>query len=543
MASAAITTLSLMLPLALLQVYDRIIPNQSHDTAFLLGVAVAIAIFIEVLLRVARSVLLARAGQKYERQTGTRLFDRILGADPRALSTVGAGENLDRFNSVGAVREFESGQPMILVFDVVFAGIFIAVIAVLGGVVAIWPLAAIACAIVATLIVTPTLRRKANAQFDTDSASNDFLISALGGAHSIRALGMEVGMIDRYQRLQADRITAQASSEKTGLHLGEFTGFLAQACTVCIVCHGALLVNAAELTTGALAACTILSGRTMQPLRSAINMWTRYLTVTETRRRMDSLMNVAQVDHRIRAVGEVDTEAKVKFSNVSFRAPGTDIDLIPPTNTSIQAGSIVAIIGPNASGKSTLLQIMSGETVPSTGSVLIDGEPVENTLVNGRQSGIARLSQTDTLFRGSIIDNLTGYRNSYRADAIEATRFLGFADEIDLLPQGYDTSVTEIANTFSRGFVQRVCLVRALIDRPSLLLADQAFAAMDATGKGRVIQLFKELRGHSTIVMVTYDTDFLGIADDVIDLWAGKPRGVESSNIVVDDSESLRRAA
>jgi len=543
MASAAITTLSLMLPLALLQVYDRIIPNQSHDTAFLLGVAVATAIFIEILLRVARSVLLARAGQKYERQTGTALFNRILGADPRALSTVGAGEHLDRFNSVGAVREFESGQPMILVFDVVFAVIFIAVIAVLGGVVAFWPLAAIACAIAVTLIATPALRRKANAQLDTDSAANDFLISALGGAHSIRALGMEVGMIDRYQRLQADRITAQARSEKIGTHLGDFTGFLAQSCTVCIVCHGAVLVNAAELTTGALAACTILSGRTMQPLRSAINMWTRYLSVTETRRRMDTLMNVAQVDHRVRAVGEVDSDAKVEFANVSFRAPGAEVDLIPPTTTSIQAGSIVAIIGPNASGKSTLLQIMSGETVPTTGSVLIDGEPIENTLVNGQHSGIARLSQADTLFRGSIIDNLTGYRSSFRADAIEATRFLGFADEIDLLPQGFDTSVTEIANTFSRGFVQRVSLVRALLDRPSLLLADQAFAAMDATGKGRVIQLFKELRGHSTIVMVTYDTDFLGIADEVIDLWAGKPRGVETPTIVVDDSESLRRAA
>lgn len=522
LASAAIATLSLMLPLALLQVYDRIIPNESHDTAMLLGLAVASAIFVELFLRVARSKILARSGQQFEKRTGKTLFGKILGADPRSLSSTGTGEHLDRFNAVNAIREFEAGQPMVLIFDVVFAAIFLLFIAVLGGWLVAWPLGALAVAAVLLLMVTPALRRRHNTQIDADSAVNDFLVSVLGAGHNIRSLAMEVAMTDRYESLQVKRIRAQARSEKIGVHFGDFVGFLGQCCTVGVVCHGAMLVNATELTTGALAACTILAGRALQPLRSAVGMWTKYVSVAATRHRMHQLMDVPQSDRGLNSSVPPAVSGHVELRDVRFANESDNSEFIAPIDLDIPAGQIVALIGPNASGKSTVLQILSGELAPDSGVVLVDGASVGSIAPKKRRRSIVRLDQSDSLFRGTFIDNLTGFRPELRDAAIKAARFLDFADDIDVLPKGFDTPVSDVANTFSRGFVQRMCLARSLLDQPSVILADQSFSAMDTQGKAAVKRLLNQLRGHTTVIYVTYDPDLLAEADQVIDLWQGE---------------------
>jgi len=535
LASAAIAMLSLMLPLALLQVYDRIIPNDSRDTALLLGSAVAIAIFAELLLRVARSVILARAGQTFEEKTGKTLFGRILGADPRSLKSTGTGEHLDRFNAVNAVREFESGQPMVLIFDVFFAVVFLIFIAILGGWVVVWPVSAVVLAVVVVLACTPTLRKRLNSQIDTDAAVNDFLISVLGAGHNIRALAMETAMTDRYESLQVERIRAQAKSEKMGTHLGDFVGLLGQACTVCVVCHGAMLVNLTELTTGALAACTILAGRSLQPLRAAVGMWTKYVSVATTRTRMNELMHVPQADRGLAALEPSTVRGHLVLRDVRLKSSDNDAELLPPINLDIPAGQIVALIGPNASGKSTVLQLMSGELSPDTGEVSIDGTSVGSITSTSRRRTVVRLDQADALFKGSFVENLTGFRPHLRDAAIRAAQFLGFSDEIDLLPKGFDTPVTDVANTFSRGFVQRMCLARSLLDQPGVILADQSFSAMDADGKSAVKRLLNQLRGHTTVVFVTYDPELLAEADQVVDLWHGEVNS--------DEDASLRRTA
>ncbi len=519
LASAAIATLSLMLPLALLQVYDRIIPNESRDTAMLLGLAVASAIVVELLLRVARSKILAYAGHRFESQTGKTLFNRILGADPRSLNSTGTGEHLDRFNAVNAVREFEAGQPMVLIFDVLFAVVFLLFIAVLGGWLVAWPVAALAVAALIVIAVTPSLRLRHNAQIDADSAVNDFLISVLGAGHNIRALAMEVAMTDRYEALQVARIRAQAKSEKVGVHLGDFVGFLGQCCTVCVVCHGALLVNATELTTGALAACTILAGRALQPLRSAVGMWTKYISVATTRHRMNKLMDVPQSEPGLASLAPSTVRGHVVLRGVRFAVPSATRATVAPVDLDIEPGQIVALIGPNASGKSTVLQVLSGELAPESGVVLVDGANVASIAPTNRRRTIVRLDQGDSLFKGTFVENLTGFRPHLRDAAIKAARFLDFADDIDVLPKGFDTPVSDVANTFSRGFVQRMCLARSLLDQPGVILADQSFSAMDAQGKNAVKRLLNQLRGHTTVIYVTYDPELLAEADQVIDLW------------------------
>ena len=291
-SSLFLNILGLALPLSLLQVYDRIIPNSSSGTLTLLVAGTGVAVILENLLRLARSSVTAWIGARFEHMAGCAAMERLLTSDIKHYEREGAGVHLERINALPVVREFYAGQAVLVLLDLPFVILYLAGVGFLGGSLVVVPIVVLAAFAFAAFVLGNQLRNALKDRVIADERRFNFIIEALGGIHTIKSMAMEAQMLRRYERLQE---TCAKGDYQVTLHSASALGmsaFLAQLCTVAVVAIGALFVTSAQMTTGGLAACTMLAGRALQPLMRAIGVWTRLQTIRLARERMRQIFAI-----------------------------------------------------------------------------------------------------------------------------------------------------------------------------------------------------------------------------------------------------------
>jgi ATP-binding cassette subfamily C protein LapB len=520
-ASALINLLSLVLPLALLQVYDRILPTTAENTLALLVIGVLVALFLETLLRMARDTLTGWHGAQMEHRLGCAAVTHLLRAEQSAFERDGAGVHLQRLNAVGALREFYSGHVMILACDLPFALLYLAAVAYLGGPLVAAPVTLMAVFAVAAVLVGGRLRHALGARMQADDRRFNFTIEVLRGVHTIKAMAMESQMLRRYERLQEASAAAQGDAAKLSGSALALGALFTQINLFTVVGLGALLVVNGELTVGGLAACTMLSGRSMEPLRKAVGVWTRFQRVRLARGRLDELFSLAG-ERETRLPDLPAIRGEIELDNVSFRFPGKDRDVLSDVSLSIAPGDCVAITGGNASGKTTLLHLMLGLQRPTAGRIRIDGQDPGTVEPESIRRQIAYLPQVVTLFDGTIEDNITMFRRELADKAQAVADFLGLDDLVARMPLGYATRVGfGCDETLPRGIRQQIGLARALMDAPNVILFDEANLSLDRRGDGRLLSALARLLDGRTVVLVTHRPSYLALADRVYELRDG----------------------
>ncbi|MBI5162548.1 MAG: ATP-binding cassette domain-containing protein [Magnetospirillum sp.] len=522
LASVALNILALALPLALLQVYDRIIPNSSRGTLLLMIAGVAGVVCLEALMRVARADIISWMGSQIEHRAGTKAFGRLMGAPAEELERTGAGELIERFSGLPMVREVFTEHWTLVACDLPFAVIFIATIWFLAGWLVLAPLVMIAV-IVAVAASGSKKAEQALTEFNTirDRRQN-FTIEAIHGIHAIKSMAMEGQMIQRLARLQ--EAVAKASHQVVLANSSVLSNgaTFSQLSTLVVVVLGAALVVDNALTIGGLSACTLLTGRVLQPVQKAVSMWSRYQSAEMMRERFETLFELPP-EHPEGTPPLQIGQGGIELKGVSF-AYGDADPVFANVNLRIGAGARVAIAGDNGSGKSTLLRLMYGSMAPTTGEVLIDGQPVAYYDRNGQETGgIAYVPQRGELFKGTILDNLTMFRPRLRREAIQIANDLDLDDVVYRLPNGYLTRVGEgSSEALPRGVAQRIAVVRALVCRPRVLLFDEANAAMDNSGDEHLRRYFEALDRTTTLVMVTLRPSLQKLADQVLQIERGR---------------------
>lgn len=523
MATAFINLLGLAMPLTLLQVYDRIIPNDSQSTLLLLVAAVASALVLEGILRMARGHVGAWMGARFEHLVGCSAYGRFLESGLIDFERDGPGVHLERFNALGPLKEFYAGQIAQVLCDLPFALIFIAVIWFLAGPVALVPVVLILLFLFGAGVIGRQLRKALESRVVANDRRYSFIIEVLSGIHSVKGLAMEEQMLRRYERLQeasADAEFVVARHNAAAIGLG---AVFSQLTLFATVSYGALFVIEGSLTIGGLAASTLLAGRAMQPLQRAVGIWTRFQSIRLSRQRMSELFDMEAEKPRGLPILP-PCRGHIEMRNVSFGF-GLNKDGVeqPPlfenVNLSIAAGDCIGVVGPNASGRSSLLYLMQGIYTPTEGQVLIDGHDVNSFDPSSVRQQIAYLPQNGLLFEGTILENLTMYRPEKIQDAYDSARLLNLDAVIAHLPQGYETIVGDGASDkLPRGFVQRIAIARALVDKPRVLLFDEANSAMDGAGDTALQKLLARLKGRVTMVMITPRPSILRMTNRVFEI-------------------------
>ncbi|SDX80786.1 ATP-binding cassette, subfamily C, LapB [Albimonas donghaensis] len=517
-ASLGINLLALALPLALLQVFDRVLPNQSDSTLMVLFGALLVAAALDFALRLARLGLLGDTGERYELRLTDAVTARMLDADPAAFEAVTGGAHLDRINAIAQLRDHYGGQGRLLALDIPFAAVFVGLIGLIGGPLALAPLGCI-CALALASAGLRRLQAPALAGRESvDRRRYSFLMESLGQIETMKAHAMEPRMMRRYELLQSQAERASRRLIWASGMTQAVSAVLSQVGIAAMAATGGLLAVQGRLGIAEIAACMLLNGRAMQPMSRVVGLWVQraHLQAAEARlKEVESLAPDAALmaSERPGAMfGRVSVEGvrlgmggEAGARNVSFIA---------------RPGGCVALTGASGDEGSTLLRMVAGEVAPGAGAVRIDGQPAQRFAHMRGRRGVVLVDGRAALFEGTLLDNLSMFGDAEARDAgMEAARRIGLGEQIDRLPLGFDTPALirgRLAGTL--GFAQRIAIARAIACDPRILLFDEANTALDLVADRQLMAALEALRGRTTLILSTRRPSYLALADEVIDL-------------------------
>ena len=512
-SSFLVNVLSLGLPMMTLQVYDRIIPNSATQTFTYLVIGILVVLFLETLLKLSRSWLTGWSGAQFEHQASTQALEKLMRAKLESVEEVPAGYHLDRVAGVEAIRNFYGSQAAIAVVDGPFVIIFLGLIAFIAGYLVLVPIVLLIIAAWLALWIGRGLKDAIEDRNVWDDRRYNFIIETLGGIHTVKGLAMEGLMQRRYERLMKSNVDAGHRVNMLASLGQSISGFFGQLAVVATVGVGAWMIINDTLSIGGLAACTLLSGRTIQPVLRILNLWTRYQSVLIAEEKLAELDDLPR-EHDQTSGAQVMVE-KLQLKNVSFRFRENTPYVLQDIDLSVNRGEMIGIQGENGSGKTALLHLLMGRLQPDMGELTVNDMSVAELDRDHIRQQIAYLPQQPILMQGSIIENLTFFRTSeYLDDALEIASWLGLDDIFARMPDGYDTRVGETAaSTLPHGVAQRVAIARALAQRPKFILFDEANSALDQEGEAFLKQVLKNLHGDTGIILVTYRPSLLAMAD------------------------------
>lgn len=521
-SSFFINLLSLAVPVTLMQVYDRIIPNQATDTLAWLVIGCVTALLIEALFRLARAFIGAWMAARFEHLVSMEAVERLLGSRLEEFERDGLGVHLDRLAAIGSLRGFYGGQVFQVLLDLPFALLFLVAMYYLGGVVAAVPITVIILFLLSAHYFRRGFERARRDQTATTDRRFNFLIELFSGIHMVKTLTLEEQMLRRYERLQAQ--TAE-DNWRVGWWTsmpGFMGGLFSQMTLFGTIGVGGAMVLKGELTMGGLTACVMLGGRAMQPIQNIAGFWLRFSNADIAVDRLKEIDALSPLIPPGAPPFPEEISGAITLRDLSFRFQEEAPWVFKNINLAIAPGEMAAIMGESSSGGTSLLNLMMGKLHPVEGEAFIDDYRISEWDHADMTGRIAYVPQFGTLFKGTILDNLTLFDDRKQAAALDSAALLGLDDLVAELPQGYETPVDNQANVFlPSGLVQRITLARALVVRPRILLLDKPSTAMDKETEALFLWLLERLKGSMTIVLVSNHPTLLGMADRFLELADG----------------------
>ncbi len=514
-ASCALNLLALALPITLLQVYDRVIPNTAIETLSLFAIALGLVLLLDLMLSLCRTYLSSWTGARIQYRMSCDAIEHLLGNDICTFESVPIGVHLQRIRAIDSVKTFLAGQGLLLTVDLPFALLFFLLIGLISGSLVLVPVIILIFLGFAAYATGIRLSAALEQRHQTDDRRYNFIIEVLGKIHTIKGLGLETLMVRRYELLQASSAKSSYRTTKVGAEARNTGHLFSQITAAAVGAYGCTLVIDNTLTVGALAACTLLASRSAQPMIRALGTWTQFQNVRAGQARIKEIFSMpreigpdAPAIHRI--------EGRIQLEGLSYSYSSADRTVFHDVNLTVRPGETISIVGANGSGKTTLLGLMMGLLLPTDGRVLIDGYDLWEHDPATLRRQVIYLPQRPTLFQGTLLDNLTMFRGGqYLNTAMEFAERLGLHDAVSRMPKGYETQIEQSANCgLPEGIRQRVALVRALtlVEDPRLLLFDEANTFLDQETDTQFLDLLKEFQGTCTMAIISHRPSYLALA-------------------------------
>lgn len=527
MAALLANILTLASTFFTMNVYDRVIPTQAYVTLWSLAIGVLIAIVFEFVSRQVRTYLIDVAGKKADLVLGAKLFRQVMAMrmESKPQST---GSFANQLRDFEAVRDFVTSATLSTLSDLPFCLLFMLIIYLIGGQLAIVPLLAIPIILLVSVCIQWPLSRYMGENIREISQKQGLLIETIEGLEALKAARGEGVMQKRWDDFSA---LAAASSMKTrylSALTSNFVTFMQQVTTVVIVVFGVYLIHAGELTMGSMIGVVILSGRSLGPLASVVALALRYQHAKTALKSLNQLM--ALPTERDAAVNYLPTPkftGNLQLRKVGFAYPLPGV-MVPPSileniNINIQAGERVAIIGTIGSGKSTLLRVMGRLLQPRSGQITIDGVDATQVDPADWRAAVGYVGQDCRLFHGTLRYNVTiGNPGASTEEFLRVARMTGLDKIAARHPLGYDMSVGEMGSALSGGQKQLVALARCLLLRPKILLMDEPTSSMDVMTETLFIRQLQAAIAGQTLVVVTHRMSVLNIFERLIVLDEGR---------------------
>jgi ATP-binding cassette subfamily C protein LapB len=522
-AALAINLLGLALPIFVMNVYDRVIPNLAFVTLGTLALGVGIAIALDFALRSVRAGVLERIGRRLDVGISSALFRHALALRPADMpgGALGTATFLRDFETV---REFFGSQSLVALIDLVFIFIFIGVLWIIVGPLAFVPLAAIpvmlALAVVAQIPMGAAVARAQAAA----NRRQKVLIEALAGLETVKSLNAEPVMQREWDAATAASARVSGRSRFWSNFAANGTAVIQQGVSIAIITWGVFLISDGRISIGALIAANILSGRALAPLGAIAQTIFRAHQARRSMQTLTALMAVAPERQAAIESRMTIRAGRVETQGLGFTYPGSTVPAIAELDLAVAPGEIVALVGRVGSGKSTLGKLLSGLLAPQQGTVLIDGQNLSQYDPAELRRGVGYLPQEPELFTGTLGENLT--IGAPRADADDIARALqlsGMDGFVATLPDGLGTFIGERGGNLSGGQRQGLALARLILRRPRVLFLDEPTNAMDRDMETQVTERLSALREDGTaLILCTHRPGLAALAGRMVVLDKGR---------------------
>ncbi|MEM9742014.1 MAG: type I secretion system permease/ATPase [Pseudomonadota bacterium] len=509
--SLCINLLMLTSPLYMLQVYDRVLVSRSVDTLILLSIVALGALATYGLLEVVRARVLVRVGTRFDRALSDTVF----------ASAMQKGAGAQPFRDLERIREFITGRSLAALFDIPWTPIYIALVYLLHPLLGHVALFGALVLLAIVFFNESSTRLPSNSAAGEMAAANQFIDAGSRNRDTIQSMGMLPGLSKVWHRWHDSGLAYQALANDRGGVVNGASKFVRVAIQSAILGVGAFLAINEVTSAGVMIAASIITGRALAPVETALGGWRSFLQAREARSRL----------HEHLAAGNPDDEpmqlpapsGRVVFDNVFATVPGTRRPVLSGVSFQIESGTSVGLSGPSAAGKSSLARLMVGVWQPVSGEVRLDGAELTQWSPERLGPHIGYLAQDVELFPGTVAQNIARFGEIDAETVYEAAKLAGAHETIIQLEEGYETVLSSGGKNLSGGQRQRIGLARAFYGSPSLIVLDEPTSNLDGNGEAAVRAAVSTLKAlGKTVVVIAHRPSLVSGVDKLLVIQKGK---------------------
>ncbi len=548
-ASLLVNIFALVMPIFIMNVYDRIIPNSAFESLWVLAIGVLTVLILDLVLRVARSYFVETAGRNADVMLMGSFMDTIMDVRLDINPVRSVGGLWARNREVEYVQSLLGSNTLIALLDFPFIILFLTIIFILGGPLVLVPLLAIPVLIGINVAVQIPFERSAQTQLQISMRKNALLGEIASGFETIKATRLSKAMIKRWD-LSVDNAAQSALNLKVvSFLLNNFNMFVNNLLTVAVILTGVYLIDKGTLTMGGLIATIILLGRCTAPLSSLIAALSSIHKARIGFKSLDKLISLPreedneilsnlseeQDSNLLKGMTLLSTSPKKKrtskhvdiiLENVNFHYPNFAQSALVNVSLRIKKGERVAVLGATGSGKSTLARILAGLYLPSEGQALYGTVNMKHAPMNTIRKNIGFLPQNVVLFSGTIRSNIM---DAWPDDVpcteetlIELAELCGIMDFASKHPLGLDMPIGEHSIGLSGGQAQAIALARALAGNPDTIILDEPSSNLDLQSEHNLKIRLNSYFENKTLILLTHRTSLLDLTQRAIIMQDGR---------------------
>ncbi len=525
--SGIVNLLALTGSIYMLQVYDRVLPSHSVPTLLGLTLLMAGLYIANGLLDLFRVRIMSRVGVRIDNDVRNAVFQALYRLP---LKTRSAGDGLQPVRDLDQIRSFFSGMGPIAFFDAPWIPVYLVVVFLLHPLLGLFALAG------ALLLISLTLITEARTTLPMKEAAVSgakrlaFGEEARRNAEVIQALGLSQRMLDRWEALNTRHLTDQLAAADTASGMGTIAKVLRLFLQSGILGLGAWLVIEGEVSAGTIIAGSIIMSRALAPIETATAHWRGFVAARQSYGRLIDLLGTLDLEDSEGMVALPPPRTSLAVQGLAVAPPGEPRPVIQGVSFALASGDGLGIIGPSASGKTTLAKALVGiwqpmwPTMRMGGSVRLDGASLDQWPPATLGRHIGYLPQDVSLLAGTVAENIARFDPEATSEAIvAAAKTAGVHDLIVQLPSGYQTVVGEGGTGLSAGQRQRIALARALYGDPFLVVLDEPNSNLDAAGDAALTEAIRSVRARGGIaIVIAHRPAALAAVDKVLTLAKGQ---------------------
>lgn len=525
LGSLAINLFAVAMPLFVLNVYDRVVPNQATETLWVLAVGIFIVLCFDLALRLMRSSFVDLAASRADVKLSSSIMAKSLGLrlEERPASTGSFTSTLQSFESV---RAFIGSATILGIVDLPFVLMFAAIIALINPWLVLPVLVGIVFVLLYALAAQGKLHELSQTTWEVGAQRNSLLVESISQLENVKALRAESRIQRQWEKATAFLAKTGSQLKMVSTSVSNVAQWAQHSIAVCVIIVGVYQIIQGNLTQGGLIAAYMLSSRAMAPISQAAALLAQYHQSSTALESLNNVMDKKSERHEGKSYVEKPSfEGNIRLEKVTLRYPNEERDALREVSIHVKAGEKVALLGRIGCGKSSLNKLIMGFYQPTAGAVLVDNVDIRQLDPLHLRRHIGYVPQDVSLFSGSLRDNIVAGGGNDRVDdeaLLRALELAGLEALVNGHPHGADLQVGERGQALSGGQKQSVAIARALVQDPPILLLDEPTSSMDNASEEAFKANLTQISAGKTILVVTHRTSLLSLVDRIIVMDAGK---------------------